>query len=81
MNTYEHSMSASENVNTLNGLYNENNELKEFRNRVYAWIEMHLHRLPLLRDEEFESDNEFADPSRYQGAIDILETMKKELSE
>lgn len=65
----------------LKKLKKENEQLKQFQDRVFCWIDMHLQRLPTLRDNEFESDNEFADPSKYQGAIDILETMKKELSE
>ena len=57
----------------------ENEQLKQFQDRVFSWIDMQLQRLPILRDEEFESDNEFADPSLYCGAIEILETMKREL--
>lgn len=60
-------------------LQTENEQLKQFQDRVFCWIDMHLQRLPTLRDDEFESDNEFADPSLYSGAIQILETMKKEL--
>lgn len=60
-------------------LEEENEQLKQFQDRVFSWIDMHLQRLPTLRDDEFESDNEFADPSLYSGAIQILETMKKEL--
>lgn len=60
-------------------LSKENEQLKQFQDRVFSWIDMHLQRLPTLRDDEFESDNEFADPSLYSGAIQILETMKKEL--
>ncbi len=54
-------------------------QLKQFQDSVFSWIDMHLQRLPTLRDDEFESDNEFADPSLYSGAIQILETMKREL--
>ena len=57
----------------------ENEELKQFQDRVFSWIDMHLQRLPTLIDKEFNSDNEFADPSLYSGALQILETMKKEL--
>ena len=57
----------------------ENEQLKQFQDSVFSWIDMHLQRLPTLRDDEFESDNEFADPSLYSGAIQILETMKREL--
>ena len=60
-------------------LKKENEQLKQFQDRVFSWIDMHLQRLPTLRDDEFESDNEFADPSLYSGAIQILETMKREL--
>ena len=60
-------------------LLNENEQLKQFQDSVFSWIDMHLQRLPTLRDDEFESDNEFADPSLYSGAIQILETMKIEL--
>ena len=63
----------------INKLGNENEQLKQFQDRVFSWIDMHLQRLPTLRDDEFESDNEFADPSLYSGAIQILETMKREL--
>ena len=63
----------------INKLADENEQLKQFQDRVFSWIDMHLQRLPTLRDDEFESDNEFADPSLYNGAIQILETMKKEL--
>ena len=62
-----------------NDLEKENEELKQFQDRVFSWIDMNLQRLPTLRDDEFESDNEFADPSLYSGAIQILETMKREL--
>jgi len=60
-------------------LQKENEQLKQFQDSVFSWIDMHLQRLPKLRDDEFESDNEFADPSLYSGAIQILETMKIEL--
>lgn len=66
-------------VDENNQLRRENEELKQFQDRVFSWIDMHLQRLPKLRDDEFESDNEFADPSLYSGAIQILETMKIEL--
>lgn len=59
----------------------ENEQLKQFQDRVFSWIDMHLQRLPTLIDKEFNSDNEFADPSLYSGALQILETMKKELKE
>jgi len=60
-------------------LKKENEQLKQFQDRVFSWIDMHLQRLPTLIDDEFNSDNEFADPSLYSGALQILETMKKEL--
>ena len=60
-------------------LEQENEQLKQFQDRVFSWIDMHLQRLPTLIDDEFNSDNEFADPSLYSGALQILETMKKEL--
>lgn len=63
----------------LNKLAEEKKELQQFKEKVFSWIDMHLQRLPTLRDDEFESDNEFADPSLYSGAIQILETMKREL--
>lgn len=66
-------------TNVLNQLNDENEQLKSFQDRVFSWIDMHLQRLPTLRDDEFEFDNEFADPSLYSGAIQILETMKREL--
>ncbi|WP_458456514.1 hypothetical protein [Methanobrevibacter sp.] len=62
-------------------LKKENVELKQFKDSVFCKIDMHLQRLPTLRDEEFNSNDEFADPSNYQGAIDILETIKKELND
>ncbi|MBO6261675.1 MAG: hypothetical protein J6N95_03635 [Bacilli bacterium] len=63
----------------INQLHEENEQLKQFQDSVFSWIDMHLQRLPTLRDDEFESDNEFSDPSLYSGAIQILETMKREL--
>ena len=63
----------------VESLEKENEQLKQFQDRVFSWIDMHLQRLPTLRDDEFESDNEFSDPSLYSGAIQILETMKREL--
>ena len=66
-------------LDKLNEVADENEQLKQFQDRVFSWIDMHLQRLPTLRDDEFESDNEFADPSLYSGALQILETMKKEL--
>ena len=66
-------------VTIIKYVTDENEQLKQFQDRVFSWIDMHLQRLPTLRDDEFESDNEFADPSLYNGAIQILETMKKEL--
>ena len=71
--------SNREGVKKVQSLAKENEQLKQFQDRVFSWIDMHLQRLPTLRDDEFESDNEFADPSLYNGAIQILETMKKEL--
>lgn len=65
--------------NKICELKQENEVLKQFQDRVFSWIDMNLQRLPTLRDDEFESDNEFADPSLYSGAIQILETMKREL--
>lgn len=65
--------------NKICELKQKNVQLKQFQDRVFSWIDMHLQRLPTLRDDEFESDNEFADPSLYSGAIQILETMKREL--
>lgn len=70
---------ANNMIKLLNELYDENEQLKQFQDRVFSWIDMHLQRLPTLRDDEFESDNEFADPSLYSRAIQILETMKREL--
>ena len=64
---------------TITRLEKENEQLKQFQDRVFSWIDMHLQRLPTLIDDEFNSDNEFADPSLYSGALQILETMKKEL--
>ena len=72
-------MNIGEVLEKLNELSDENEQLKQFQDRVFSWIDMHLQRLPTLRDDEFESDNEFADPSLYSGAIQILETMKREL--
>ena len=71
--------SAKAICNLLNELAEENEQLKQFQDSVFSWIDMHLQRLPKLRDDEFESDNEFSDPSLYSGAIQILETMKREL--
>ena len=66
-------------IEFANEMAKENEELKQFQDSVFSWIDMHLQRLPTLRDDEFESDNEFSDPSLYSGAIQILETMKREL--
>ena len=76
---YYSSIDAQKLCSVLNELHDENEQLKSFQDRVFNWIDMHLQRLPTLRDDEFESDNEFADPSLYSGAIQILETMKREL--
>ena len=45
----------------INQLHEENEQLKQFQDSVFSWIDMHLQRLPTLRDDEFESDNEFAE--------------------
>lgn len=66
-------------VNRLNGLYEENEQLKQFKEGVFNKIDMHLRMLPTVRDEEF--NEEYGDPSLYVGAIEILKTLKKELSE
>ena len=62
-------------------LVEENMSLKQFQDNVFSWIDNHLEKLSELRDIEFESDDEFADPSIYSGGVDILKTMKKELME
>lgn len=60
-------------------LKKENEQLKQFKEDVFAKIDMHLRMLPTARDNEF---NEYdGDPSLYTGAIYILETLKKELKE
>lgn len=48
-------------IEFANEMAKENEELKQFQDRVFSWIDMHLQRLPTLRDDEFESDNEFAE--------------------
>ncbi len=48
-------------IEFANEMAKENEELKQFQDSVFSWIDMHLQRLPTLRDDEFESDNEFAE--------------------
>ena len=60
-------------------LYEENKQLKQFKEDVFNKIDMHLRMLPTARDNEFNEEN--GDPSLYTGAIYMLETLKKELSE
>lgn len=60
-------------------LYEENEELKQFKEDVFNKIDMHLRMLPIVRDNEFNKENDGS--SLYTGAIYILETLKKELSE
>ena len=61
----------------LNALHEENQSLKQFKEDVFAKIDMHLRMLPTARDNEFNA--EYGDPSLYTGAIYMLETLKKEL--
>ena len=63
----------------LNELNDENEQLKQFKEDVFNKIDMHLRMLPTARDNEFNEEN--GDPSLYTGAIYMLETLKKELSE
>ena len=63
----------------MNTLYEENEQLKQFKEDVFTKIGMHLRMLPIKRDKEF--DEEYGDPSFYEGAICMLETLKKELQE
>lgn len=66
-------------IKVLNNLHEESQELKQFKEDVFANIDMHLRMLPTARDNEF---NEYdGDPSLYTGAIYMLETLKKELKE
>lgn len=60
-------------------LYDENEQLKQFKEDVFNKIDMHLRMLPTARDNEFNEDD--GDPSLYVGAIYMLETLKKELKE
>ena len=60
-------------------LYDENEQLKQFKEDVFNKIDMHLRMLPTARDNEFNEEN--GDPSLYIGAIYMLETLKKELEE
>lgn len=60
-------------------LEEENEQLKQFKEDVFNKIDMHLRMLPTARDNEFNEEN--GDPSVYTGAIYMLETLKKELSE
>ena len=60
-------------------LEEENKQLKQFKEDVFNKIDMHLRMLPTARDKEFNEKN--GDPSLYTGAIYMLETLKKELSE
>ena len=66
-------------VRKLNTLTDENEQLKQFKEDVFNKIDMHLRMLPTVRDNEF--NGEYGDPSLYTGAIYMLETLKKELSE
>ena len=66
-------------VRKLNTLIDENKQLKQFKEDVFNKIDMHLRMLPTARDNEFNEEN--GDPSLYTGAIYMLETLKKELSE
>lgn len=63
----------------LNELSEENRQLKQFKEDVFNKIDMHLHMLPIARDNEF--NEEYGDPSLYSGAIYMLETLKKELQQ
>ena len=63
----------------LNELFDKNEELKQFKEDVFNKIDMNLRMLPTARDNEFNEEN--GDPSLYTGAIYMLETLKKELSE
>ena len=63
----------------LNELHEEKEQLKQFKEDVFAKIDMHLRMLPTARDKEFNEDD--GDPSLYTGAIYMLETLKKELEE
>ena len=60
----------------LNELLDENEQLKQFKEDVFNKIDMHLRMLPTARDNV---NGEYGDPSLYSGALQILETMKKEL--
>lgn len=66
-------------VRKLNTLIDENKQLKQFKEDVFNKIDMNLRMLPTARDNEFNEEN--GDPSLYTGAIYMLETLKKELSE
>ena len=63
----------------INKLTDENEQLKQFKEDVFTKIDMHLRMLPTARDNEFNEDD--GDPSLYNGAIYMLETLKKELEE
>ena len=60
-------------------LSDDNEQLKKFKEDVFAKIDMHLRMLPTARDTEFNEED--GDPSLYTGAIYMLETLKKELQE
>lgn len=63
----------------INKFRDENRQLKQFKEDLFAKIDMHLRMLPTKRDIEFNEDD--GDPSLYSGAIYMLETLKKELQE
>lgn len=72
-------LSFDQTVDLLNQLNDENEELKQFKEDVFAKIDMHLRMLPTAVDNEFNEED--GDPSLYTGAIYMLETLKKELQE
>lgn len=75
-----HNKNESQKVcDKLNSILDENKQLKQFKEDVFNKIDMNLRMLPTARDNEFNEEN--GDPSLYTGAIYMLETLKKELSE
>lgn len=80
---HSHIIDCNEEIKTLeeyadylNKLEKENEQLKQFKEKVFAKIDMYLQLLPRLRNE-----NESDESGLYHGAILTLETLKKELEE
>ena len=63
-------------IEFANEMAKENEELKQFQDSVFSWIDMHLQRLPTLRDDEFESDNEFAEVIVSKSIDELIKELK-----